>query len=234
MRLYLFYLACAICLSASVSFAAPRCERVLLQSDSVIRLGTNGQTAGEITVRVQTPSLGEVACPNIPQNLERLVKRHINDLSQNVVLNSDRLIGFIASPWRSLSNSAGRSLTKRIIDGQVALTSGHVTRLIGLVVTNQVEPTRAQMIVRILSKLPGASAVPALTSILKQGSGLAVQRAAARALGRFPSKDAHAALKKCVGSVDRMLSARCERSLIRWATQETPTSNLSRPDRTQP
>ena len=229
-----FCVAFGICLIASASFAAPRCERVLMLPNSVITLEIEGSIEERIGVRIQTAFFGQVSCPSIARNQQRLVQRHIADLSRNIELSEDRLIGFIASPWRTLSNSAGQKLSKQISAGRLTLTEGQVTRLGTLVVTNQVAAPTGQMIIRLLAKLPEPTAVPALASILKQSTGLPVQRAAARALGRFGSKKAHTALKSCADVVDRMLSARCERSLIRWATQQTSTSNVSGPSQTQP
>jgi hypothetical protein len=230
MRIFLF---CVVSLLSVPAASTPLCEGVILQPDSIIMLHDSKPSTDDITVHVRTPSVTGVLCPPIPRNLRRMVQRHIRDLSQLEHLTTDRLIGFIASPWRTLSNSAGQKLSKQILQGTQRLSAAHLLRLTRLVTTNQVGKVSGQMIVRILSKLPEAQAVHSLGSILKQSTRLSVQRSAARSLGRFPSNDAQIALKTCARGVDRMLSARCERSLVRWATQQTPSSKTSQPNHPQ-
>lgn len=230
MRVFSF---CVVSLLSVPAASTPLCERLILQPDSIIMLHDSRPSTDDITVHVRTPSVTDVVCPPISRNLRRLVQRHIRDLSQLEHLTTDRLIGFIASPWRTLSNSAGQRLSKQLRLGTQRLSAAHLLRLTRLVTTNQVGSVSGQMIVRILSKLPTAQAVPSLGSVLQQSARLSVQRSAARSLGRFPSNDAQMALKTCARGVDRMLSARCERSLVRWAAQQTPSSKTSQSDDSQ-
>lgn len=205
-------------LSAS-ALSAPRCERELLVPNTVISVSRT--KSASLSVTLHTHAGEAVQCPDVALNKERLLYRHINVLLDDRPLSTDTLIGFISSPWLSLSNSAGQTLSNALSAKTRLINDAQLKRLLHLVISNQTHPYTGKMIVRIISKRPGDAAVNALGTVLRQSTRLSVQRAAARALGRSPQRAAHRLLQACVKNEDRMLSSRCERSLVRWATQHS-------------
>jgi hypothetical protein len=201
------------------AFSAPLCERELLSPSTVISL--SGNESGLVKVTLRSISGEEISCPSVGSNQTRLVHRHIDKLSGDRPFKTDELIGFIASPWQSLSNSAGHMLSKGIDLKTRPINDAQLQRLVHLVIANQTSLYTGKMIVRMISRLPGDVAVKALGTVLCQSIWQSVQSAAARALGRFPPRVAHAHLTTCARDGDRMLSSRCERSLVRWAVQHS-------------
>ncbi len=223
-----------MCIMHVPAQAASQCERALLATGTTVTVTRPSPGSKTLTVKLRTHSNDTITCPQVPQNQERVVRRQIDTFQDLDERDIDRLVGFIGSPWQTLSNSAGQRLSKRITQLEEKLSMKQLHRLTHFIISNQVTPLTGQIIVRIISRLSNDVAVPALSKILQQSTRLSIQRAAARFLGRIPTEDAHTSLKSCVKNADRMLSARCERSLVRWATQSVPLRKANRKPDTDP
>ncbi|MGB0648057.1 MAG: HEAT repeat domain-containing protein [Bradymonadia bacterium] len=218
MTVRLSLITCLICVSALGQAETNCVQRLIVQRlNNTIEIGS--PIDGMRSVTILTDSGETVSCPPLSTHLKRQMSRHFHTLETEKSLSMDQLIGFAHAPWAPLSISAGRELNRRARYDSAVLQEQQLDRLTEALMTNQLSPIGIQLTIRLLSLQGETQATPYLSRLLLNSANLSVQRAAARVLGKLNTDSARMALTKCVEEKNRLLSARCARSLVRWRTQ---------------